>query len=130
MFRESDYNTGSMHEKVMLPKLIEYFNDATLQLTHKTCIFDFKGDNKFIELKKRTFNSDKYPDTMIGINKIAYCKNKDTDYYFVFSFTDGDYIWKYNNEDKLNYRSGGRRDRGYNEYKDYCYIPINLLEKF
>ena len=58
MFKESDYNIGSMHEKVMLPKLIEYFNDATLQLTSKTCIFDFKGDNKFIELKKRTFNSD------------------------------------------------------------------------
>jgi hypothetical protein len=41
------------------------------------------------------------------------------------------YLMKYdNNEYKLNYRSGGRRDRGYNEYKDYCYIPINLLKKF
>jgi hypothetical protein len=130
MFRESDYNTGSIHEKVMLPKLIEYFNDATLQLTSKTCIFDFKGDNKFIELKKRTFNSDKYPDTMIGLNKIEYCKGKEAECYFVFSFTDGDYIYRYNDTDQLNYRSGGRRDRGYNEYKSYCYIPINLLKKF
>ena len=114
----------------MLPKLQEYFNDATLQLTPKTHTFDYIGHNKFIEIKKRNFNSDKYPDTMIGLNKIEYCKGKEAECYFVFSFTDGDYIYRYNDTDKLNYRSGGRRDRGYNEYKDYCYIPINLLEKF
>ena len=130
MFRESDYQTGSQHEILMLPKLQEYFNDATLQLTSKTCIFDYEGEKKFIELKKRSFNSSKYVDTMIGINKIAYCTNKDIDYYFCFSFTDGDFIWMYNDDDQLNYRSGGRRDRGYNEYKDYCYIPVNLLKKF
>ena len=124
-----DYSKGTTHEKEMLPILQEYFNDATLHLTSKTHIFDFKGENKLIELKKRNFNSDKYADTMIGINKIAYCTNKDIDYYFVFSFVDGNYIWKYNNEDKLNYRRGGRWDRGRNEIKDYCYIPISLLKK-
>jgi len=130
MFREVDYKIGNQHELVMLPKLIEYFNDATLQCTPKTHIFDYIGENKFIEIKKRNFNSDKYPDTMIGINKIKYCEGKEADCYFVFSFTDGDYIWKYNNDDQLNYRTGGRKDRGYNEYKDYCYIPVNLLKKF
>jgi hypothetical protein len=77
MFREVDYETGNKHEILMLPKLQEYFNDATLQLTPKTCIFDYEGEKKFIELKKRTFNSDKYPDTMIGVNKIEYCKGKE-----------------------------------------------------
>ena len=59
MFRESDYQTGSQHEILMLPKLQEYFNDATLQLTSKTCIFDYEGENKFIELKKISLNSSK-----------------------------------------------------------------------
>ena len=129
-FREEDYQKGNQHEILMLPKLQEYFNDDTLRLTPKCHTFDYIGKNKFIEIKKRNFNSDKYKDTMIGINKIAYCTNKDINYYFCFSFNDGDYIWKYNNDDKLNYRTGGRKDRGYNEYKNYCYIPVNLLKKF
>ena len=40
MFREVDYETGNKHEILMLPKLQEYFNDATLQLTPKTHTFD------------------------------------------------------------------------------------------
>lgn len=129
-FREEDYKIGNQHEILMLPKLQEYFDDDTLRLTPKCHTFDYIGKNKFIEIKKRNFNSDKYKDTMIGINKIEYCKGKEAECYFVFSFTDGDYIYRYNETDQLNYRSGGRRDRGYNEYKNYCYIPVNLLKKF
>ena len=124
-----DYSKGTLHEKEMLPILQEYFKDGLLRLTPPSSIFDYEGDYKFVELKKRNVESYKYPDTMIGLNKIKYCQDKPEDYYFVFSFLDGDYIWKYNNEAKLNYRSGGRRDRGRNEIKDYCYIPINLLKK-
>jgi hypothetical protein len=40
------------------------------------------------------------------------------------------YIYRYNETDQLNYRSGGRRDRQCNEFKPYCYIPVNLLKKF
>ena len=120
---------GYQYEKTMLNTLQEYFNDAFLQQTKRNHTFDFVGENKFIELKKRNCPSDKYDDTMIPLNKILYCKGKHEDYYFVFSFTDGVYYWKYNDEDQLNYRRGGRRDRRYNEFKDYCYIPINLLKK-
>ena len=129
MFREIDYETGNNHEIFMLPKLQEYFNDATLQLTPKTHTFDYIGLNKFIEIKKRNFNSDKYKDTMIGVNKIEYCKGKEAECYFVFSFTDGDYIYQYNDTDQLNYRISGRRDRGYNEFKPYAFIPVNLLKR-
>ena len=65
---------------------------------------------------------------MIGLNKIKYAQsNPDKDFYFVFAFTNGLYYWKYNADDKLNYRKGGRIDRGYKEIKEYAYIPISLL---
>ena len=114
MFREVDYETGNKHEILMLPKLQEYFNDATLQLTPKTHTFDYIGHNKFIEIKKRNFNSDKYKDTMIGINKIEYCKGNEAECYFVFSFTDGDYIYRYNETDQLNYHNDPLR------YRELC----------
>ena len=129
-FHTESYNAGKLIEVKYLPCLQKAFNDETLTHTKKKCdIFDFVSVNKFIEIKKRNFDYSKYPDTMIGLNKINYAKeNPDKEFYFVFVFNDGLYYWKYNNEDKLNYRKGGRFDRGYNEIKDYCYIPINLLK--
>ena len=132
-FREEDYQKGNQHEILMLPKLQEYFNDDTLRLTPKCHTFDYIGKNKFIEIKKRNFNSDKYPDTMIGYNKIEFAqKNCNKNVIFCFSFTDGLYYYKFNKEDlvnnKLRIDNGGRCDRGFQEYKQYCYIPIKMLK--
>ena len=46
---------------------------------------------------------------------------------FYFLFTDGLYCYTFNQEDKLEYKKGGRKDRNKYEYNDYCYIPIELL---
>ena len=46
-----------------------------------------------------------------------------------FKFTDGLYYYEYNKSDNLEYGMGGRKDRGRNEIKDYCYIPIKYLVK-
>lgn len=125
----TDYLVGKNSEEKYLPSLQKAFDDNTLTHTKlKTDIFDYVGENKYIELKTRSFENTKYPDTMIGLNKIQYAKqNPDKEYYFVFSFTNGLYYWKYNEDDKLNYRKGGRTDRGYSEIKQYAYIPIHLL---
>lgn len=125
----SDYIVGRASEEKYLPCLQNAFNDETLSHTKcKSDIFDYIGDNKYIELKTRSFEHTKYPDTMIGLNKIKYAQdNSDKEYYFVFAFTDGLYYYKYNPDDKLNYRKGGRVDRGYKEIKEYAYIPIYLL---
>jgi hypothetical protein len=120
---------GHKHEILMLPLLQKFFNDPTIKQCPRNHTFDYIGENKFIELKQRKCEKDKYLDTMIGLNKIEYCHGKDADCYFVFSFTDGVYYWKYNNVDQLNYRCDGRRDHNCNEFKDYCYIPVNLLKK-
>jgi hypothetical protein len=62
------------------------------------------------------------------LNKKKYAQgNPDKEFYFVFAFTDGLYYYKYNPDDILNYRKGGRVDRGYKEIKEYAYIPIYLL---
>jgi hypothetical protein len=70
---------------------------------------------------------------MVGENKLAFAKTSTKDIYFVFSFTDGLYYWKYNEEDIINdlvkIREGGRGDRGSNEYKSYAFIQNKLLEK-
>ena len=127
---QSDYIVGRANEEKYLSCLQNTFNDETL--THTKCkshIFDYVGNNKYIELKTRSFENTKYPDTMIGLNKIEYARaNPDKEFYFVFAFTDGLYYWKYNIYDQLNYRSGGRYDRGCKEIKQYAYIPINLLK--
>ena len=106
----TDYLVGRNSEEKYLPSLQKAFNDNTLTHTKlKTDIFDYVGDNKYIELKTRSFENTKYPDTMIGLNKIQYAKqNPDKEYYFVFAFTNGLYYWKYNDDDELNYRKGGR----------------------
>ena len=125
----SDYIVGRASEEKYLPCLQNAFNDETLSHTKcKSDIFDYIGNNKYIELKTRSFEHTKYPDTMIGLNKIKYAEaNPDKEFYFVFAFTDGLYYYKYNPDDKLSYRKGGRVDRGYNEIKEYAYIPIYLL---
>jgi len=126
---KSDYIVGRASEEKYLPCLQRAFKDETLSYTKcKTDIFDYIGNNKYIELKTRSFENTKYPDTMIGLNKIKYAQdNPDKEFYFVFAFTNGVYYWKYNADDKLNYRKGGRVDRGYKEIKEYAYIPIFLL---
>lgn len=126
----TDYIVGRANEITYLSSLQKQFNDQTLTHTKsKTDIFDYIGFDKFVELKTRNVEHTKYPDTMIGLNKITYAKeNPDKEYYFVFAFTDGLFYWKYNDIDQLSYRKGGRYDRGYKEIKQYAYIPINLLK--
>jgi hypothetical protein len=95
-------------------------------------VIDFSSKDCYIELKSRRCVKDIYPDTMIGINKIKFAEKSDKPTYFCFSFTDGLYYWKYDEEeakDAINYREGGRYDRGVGEIKPYAYIKCDYLKK-
>jgi hypothetical protein len=130
IFFEDEYNKAKEHEEEHFLFLQEYFNDPTLKkTTKKFSTFDYNSDNIIIELKKRNFDFGKYEDYMIGLNKIKRAQKAKKDIYFIMIFDNGMYCYKYDINDKLNYRSGGRRDRGYNEYKQYAYIPIELFTK-
>ena len=130
MFFEEEYNKGKEHEEEHFLFLQEYFFEPTLKkTTKKFSTFDYNSDNIIIELKKRNFDSNKYPDLMIGLNKIEKAKKAKKDIYFIMDMDDGLFCYKYDINDKLNYRSGGRSDRKINEFKPYCYIPKELFTK-
>jgi hypothetical protein len=95
-------------------------------------VIDFTSKDCYIELKSRRTEKDKYPDTMIGMNKIKFAEKSDKPTYFCFSFTDGLFCWKYDKEeaeDAISYRDGGRTDRGVDETKEYAYIKCSYLKK-
>jgi hypothetical protein len=129
MFFKDSYDEGKKTEDKYFDFFKEHFNDPNLKQTNRFSTFDFSSDTITIELKKRNFKSDKYADYMIGLNKIEKAKKSKKEIYFIMDFDDGLFSYKYNENDKLNYRTGGRRDRGINEFKQYCYIPTELFTK-
>jgi hypothetical protein len=130
VFFEEAYLNGKKNEDEHFDFLKDWFNEPTLKQTKKVfSTYDYNSDNIIIELKKRNFDSNKYPDLMIGLNKIEKAKKAKKDIYFVIDMEDGLFSYKFNADDKLNYRSGGRRDRKVNEFKPYCYIPMELFIK-
>jgi len=104
-----------------------------LQKTSHYHYFDYQCPNCFVELKSRRNTKDRYPDTMVGKNKIDRASQSERPVFFCFSFTDGLYYWKYNKEDISNgnveFRTGGRNDRGRPEYSDYAYIKTGILNR-
>ena len=132
MFKKfhKDLEFGFLKENEILPIIKDFFNDETIQKLDKYNTFDFKGINKYIELKSRHNNLNKYPTTMIGYNKIRQASTLNEDVYFLFSFDDYLCYWKYDRNINLEIKRGGRFDRiKSGELNDYCYIPINLLQK-
>ena len=126
-----DKINGDRDELKVKPILEEYFK-TTLTKLGEYNTFDFQDSNgRFYEVKCRTNAYNKYPTTMIGANKIDKANRFTKPTYFIFKFTDGIYYLEYTKEklDLLNLDVGGRKDRGVLEYKNYYYIPIELLIK-
>ena len=126
-----DMDFGIKKEIEVLPIIKSYFKDETINRLEQNNVFDYVGNNKFIELKSRNNNSNKYPTTMIGYNKIIKASKLNEDVYFVFCFIDGLYYYKYDKDQELEikYNHCSRIDRGKPEINNYCFIPIVLLQK-
>ena len=125
-----DYLLGKEKELQLLPVIKKYFNDESICQLSTYDIYDYKGSNKFIELKSRNNKMNAYDKTMIGYNKILKAASIEEDVYFFFWFTDGIYFYKYNKDDKLEVKISGRFDRVCSgELNYYAYIPINLLQR-
>ena len=125
----TDYLFGFNNE-VALKETIE---TVTGKLSHlgKWDTFDYCNQQCFVELKSRTCNKDRYPTTMVGMNKVNEASSLFDlyDFYFFFKFTDGLYYWKYVPDHGYQNEPGGRFDRGKAEIRDYLYIPVNDLVK-
>ena len=92
--------------------------------------FDYSSSTSYVELKTRKFKKDKYPTTIIGMNKIEYAKqNPDKDYYFAFCFEDGLYYIKYHPAlfEGFSVTKCYRRDRGVKH--TVTNIPVDMLIK-
>jgi hypothetical protein len=130
MFKKiNDYNFGINKELQLLPTIKQFLNDNTIYKLENSNEFDFKGDNKYIELKSRRNKYNKFSSTMVGLNKIQKASTLNEYVYFFFSFEDGLYYWLYDKDYELEIKQGGRWDRGNPEIKAYAYIPIELLIK-
>ena len=131
-YSQSDVNLGAKYEARMKPLLEEAFGPLPQRSKDDPDdTFDFSNARVYLDTKCRRNAKDRYPTTMVGNNKVlAGLKLMIQGYhvFFVFGFTDGDYIWKLNREEYEVWH-GGRFDRGSPEIKSYCYVPINYLTK-
>ena len=133
MSKNKDIEFGLTKEDEYYEILKDCFDETLEKTNNKYNLFDFIGKDCYIELKSRRNTHDKYPDTMVGYNKIEFAKSTYKTVIFCFAFTDGLYYYVFdkthlaNNTLRVDY--GGRSDRGYEEYKQYCYIPVKLLKK-
>ena len=124
-----DEDFGKEQENKAEEYIQTYFKQTTLKKLSKFNKFDFEGDTALFEVKTRRNNYNKYPSTMIGYNKILACKKCEKDVYFIFQYLDGNYYYKYSNDESFEIKKGGRFDRGKIESNYYCFIPIEKLIK-
>jgi hypothetical protein len=111
-----DIEFGLSKEKTYFEEIKDKLDRTLKQSDNRYSLFDFFGDNSYVELKSRKVKHNQYPDTMVGYNKIEFAeKSPSNKVYFVFSFTDGLYYYQFNKEHigngiRIDY--GGRTDRG------------------
>ena len=128
---ELDYKFGTDEEDILLDIFKINFNKKIKKSKIKNSWYDYYCDNVYYEMKSRKNKFDKYPTTMIGLNKINRAKNQPhlKGLVFIFNFTDKIGYIEYNEEKFNTYelKTGGRFDRGRIETNLYYYIPISDL---
>jgi hypothetical protein len=129
----NDLKFGVEKEEKEIDAIRKKFDVNLKKIEDKFSLFDFESENCLVELKSRRNSHNKYSSTMVGYNKVLFASKSLIPVYFVFSFDDGLYYWKYSQEDvdgpNIEIKKGGRSDRGRKEIKDYVFINTNILNK-
>ena len=97
-FNKKAYELGREEEVSILPVLHSWFKDNSIDFLPEGSTFDFQGENKYIEFKRRYCVSNYFSDTAIGHTKITKANvlhSQGHDVFFVFKFTDGVFSWKF-----------------------------------
>jgi len=125
-----DIEMGELNEEYAIDIIKNFLDLNHLKKLDIFDTFDFYNDEKdiFFEVKSRRNKYNKYKTTMIGYNKLLEAR-KHNNVYFIFIFLDGNYYYKFDENDNFEISIGGRNDRGKAEYKKYVYIPIEKLKK-
>ena len=123
---QQEYEYGLKNEHLLKPVFDKFFGKEFKE-TKQYDTYDFVGDEITIELKSRKTCYNKYPTTIVGMNKIDKIKEGEKVFFF-FKFIDGLYYWKYtdNDYDIINIQ---RRDRPLTKPKPHLSIPIKDLIK-
>jgi len=128
-----DYDFGIKEEDKLKPKLEEFFEIDLKKSIGKYNLFDFIGEDVYIELKSRKNKKEQYPTTIVGCNKIRKADElikKGNKVIFIFNFTDSLDFWEYKDYDCIktyNTRVIARNDRPGHKGCDYLEIPITDL---
>ena len=125
-----DLKYGKIREKIVVTFLNKnIYTDNFLKLySNEKKQVDFRNNEIIGELKSRTCRHDSFQETFFGYNKISYLKELKDDkrvWKFYFLFTDGLYVWTYN-EDQYEVRDYEHRERGWIKQ---VYVNIKYLEK-
>ena len=120
------------NEGEIIAKFNNFLTLDVVETTNRFARMDGIGTTCVVEIKTRTNKYDQYPTTILPRDKVEHWRNNhpDKDFYCIFRFTDGDYYYKWEEDDPNVVADGGRTDREKIEIKPYCYIPINQLTKF
>ena len=123
-----DLKFGLKCEDDLLDNIREKWGDD-IEKTNHYAVFDYISPLYQLELKSRRINKDRYPTTMIEMNKLLKAERdlEEKKSIFLFNFTDGCYYWEYNKE-QYTTKFTGRRDRGRDERCVKGLIPITFLK--
>jgi len=126
-----DLEFGGIQENNLLPIFRGKF-DALLCKTNKNAIVDYISPKTTLELKSRNCKHNTYDSVMIGKNKIDYAILSKKKVILAFNYIDGVYYYEFKKEDvdngNIEFKMGGRVDRGRDERKIYAFINTSILQ--
>ena len=133
---KDDVAFGTKSEENIIVDLQDLFK-TTFERQGGFSIMDYHNPTKtvYVELKTRRLRHDQYETTIVGKNKVDFCRDPNKDYYFVFSFLDGIYYIKYSSSvfSKFQVNNNyfrGERDDCKNVRQTVVYIPYTALTKY
>ena len=117
---------------------IQSFLATPLTKTGEYDVMDWTNENRtiYVELKTRRITHNQYPTALIGANKVAFCNEPNTAYYFCFSYLDGLYYIKYDKNLFATFATNNDFERSYRPDahntlpQSIVLIPTNLLQPF
>ena len=128
--KQQDLSFGLSNEKKQKNKLENHFGILT-KTKDIYDHFDYFNNNYFLELKSRRINHNQY--SSLIFDKCKYDKgleliDKGYRVIFVWDCIDKMVWWELKKNDKQSYfKTGGRCDRGKDEYSKLCNVPTRFL---
>jgi len=131
--QHEDLEYGKASELAVLPMINKHFNDNAVASSEVYSTQDFFSQNAVYELKSRKIVHNLYPTALIGCNKaILKQEDREKSLYFVFSYLDGLFYIKYDEQRFSEWKSVFQRNArlGCRDLPhEVFHIPYNALTR-